>query len=42
MKKINILIEYSNFANVFLSDLTVKLPEKASINNYQINLVDSK
>ena len=32
--------KYTNFINVFLSKLVIKLPEHMEINNYVIELVD--
>lgn len=37
-----ILSEYTNFADIFSSDLTTKLLEHIQINNHDIDLVDGK
>ena len=39
---INVLTEYSDFADVFSLDLTSKLPEHTGINNHAIKLVDGQ
>lgn len=31
--------EYSDYTDIFLSDLAIDLPEHSNINNYTINLV---
>ena len=41
-KKTGILAEYSNFSNIFSSELAVELPEYIKINNYPINLLNDK
>ena len=42
IKKINIFTKYFNFANIFLFNSIVELPEYTSINNYLINLIRDK
>lgn len=42
IKKINILIQYSNFANVFLSNSAIKLLKYIGISNNLIDLIDNK
>lgn len=39
---IAILSKYANFADVIFQDLVTKLSKKTKINNYTINLIDSK
>ena len=41
-KEIGILVEYSNFSNVFSSNSAAELPEHTKINNHPINLLDDK
>lgn len=42
IKKINILRNYSDFNNIFLSNSATKLFKQGSINNYLMNLVNNK
>ena len=37
-----IFLNYSDFANCFLSNSIIKLLEYTNINNYSINLIDNK
>lgn len=37
-----ILAEYSDYANVFSSDLTIELPKNTDMNNHTIELEDDK
>ena len=39
---INVLLKYSDFANVFSFELAIKLPENKSINKHAIELEDGK
>lgn len=39
---IKILLEYTNYADIFSSDLVIKLPENTSINKHAIKLIESK
>lgn len=39
---ITVLNKFADFANVFLPDLAIKLLEYIGINNYIINVIDSK
>ena len=41
-KETEILVEYSNFSNVFSSNSAAELPEHIGINNHSINLLDNK
>ena len=41
-EKTGILIEYSNFSNVFSSDSTLKLPKYTEINDHFIDLLDDE
>lgn len=34
--------EYADYANVFLCDLAIELPENTGINKYAIGLIESK
>lgn len=42
LEKINILIKYFNFANVFLSNSAAKLQDYTNISNYLIDLINGK
>ena len=37
---IEVSYKYANFANIFSSRLTIKLPKYMSINDYTIKLID--
>lgn len=41
-KKVIVLPEYSNYANVFLKASAIELSKHTGINDYPINLVDDK
>lgn len=40
-KKINILINYCNFGNIFLFDSVVELTEYINVKNYKISLINN-